>query len=72
MTKPLLTVFAALALTACAPTPPDFLLAPARPTPGAPLPTSAVTAGARHDTPAEPKGWDEMNRRVAPPQGTAP
>lgn len=32
---------------------------------------SAVTAGTRTFRPAEPKGWEELNRQVAPKAGNS-
>jgi hypothetical protein len=57
----------ALALSACVPTTPPHLAAPANPTLGGRAPRySAVTAGVRHYGVVDPLDWRELNRRVAP------
>lgn len=63
-------VLAAIGLAGCAPAPPAFVAAPADPTHVVrsfrPAP---VTAGAGRFEVVEPKGWDELNRSVAPKGG---
>ncbi len=60
-------VLAAIGLAGCAPTPPIFLAAPAADTHALrPVTAAPVTAGAGHFEIVEPKGWDELNRLVAP------
>lgn len=58
---------AATSLGACAATPPRGLLAPADATARVPaVRYDTVTAGTKTFRPAEPKNWEELNRRVGP------
>jgi len=59
-----------VAVSACVPTTPSYLTAPANPRIGARSPGYAsVTAGIRNYDVVEPLDWREQNRRVAPGAG---
>jgi hypothetical protein len=58
---------AAASLGACAATPPRGLLAPSDANARVPsVRYDTVTAGTKTFRPAEPKNWEELNRRVGP------
>ncbi len=62
---PLVTL--GLALGACVPTTPSYLVAPADPAIGTRSPRYAtVTGGVRNYNVVDPLDWRELNRRVAP------
>ncbi|MHB2168976.1 hypothetical protein [Alsobacter sp. R-9] len=64
-------VLAAIGLAGCAPAAPIYLAAPADPTRAVrPLSAAPVSAGSRSFAIVEPKGWDELNRNVAPKGAT--
>jgi hypothetical protein len=57
----------AAVLAGCAaPPPPAYLSAPADATRTGRAAYASVTAGTRAYRPVEPKGWDDVNRKVAP------
>ena len=60
-------VLATIGLAGCAPAVPAHLAAPTDATHTIrSVPSSPVTAGAGRFEIVEPKGWDELNRNVAP------
>jgi len=61
-------IFAQL-LAGCVPVQPTYLTLPADPSlSGKPLGYNSVTGATRQFRPSEPKGWEELNRRVGPKQ----
>jgi hypothetical protein len=71
MTKLSPLFVAAIGLAGCAPAAPAYLAAPSDPTQAVrPLSSVPVSAGSRRFTIVEPKGWDELNRNVAPKGGS--
>jgi len=66
MRRLLVFIFPALALAACSAVPP-YLEKPADPSQRiAPLRYTPVAAETKTYRPVGPKGWEELNRRVAP------
>ncbi|MHB2167651.1 hypothetical protein [Alsobacter sp. R-9] len=60
-------VLATIGLAGCAPAVPAYLAGPADATHVVrPVPAAPVTAGVGRFEVVEPKGWDELNRTVAP------
>ncbi|WP_043540147.1 hypothetical protein [Salinarimonas rosea] len=67
MLKPVLATALALGLTACASTPPAYLVRAADPAaPSASTGYTAVGAGTVSFRPVQPLDWGAVNRRVAP------
>lgn len=67
-----IVLLAMAGLMGCSPTLPPYLLQPVDPNVRAPrMGYSSVTAGTRTFRPAEPKGWEELNRQVAPKAGNS-
>lgn len=71
MRKLSIAALGSLGLQACTSVPlPAYLAAPADPTaPVRPVSYQSVTAGTRTFRPVDPKGWEDLNRDVAPKPG---